>query len=115
MKTHIQTRGFVLTRAIQLYAHKRLKSAVGFAERHIHRIQIKLSDINGPRGGNDKRCKLILTLQGLPTVVIEDTETDLYAAIDRAVARAANALTKKIRRPHYFKADLMLIDYPAVT
>ena len=37
---------------------------------------MRLSDINGPRGGADKRCHLQVVLAGLPDVVVEDIEAD---------------------------------------
>ena len=59
---------------------------------------MRLSDINGPRGGADKRCHLQVVLKGLPDVVIEDTEADLYVAIDRATDRAGRTVVRKIDR-----------------
>ncbi len=59
---------------------------------------MRLSDINGPRGGADKRCHLQVVLDGLPDVVIKDTEANLYVAIDRATDRAERTLVRKIDR-----------------
>jgi len=57
-----------------------------------------LSDINGPRGGVDKRCQLRIVLAGMPDVVIQDTEANLYVAIDRASNRAGRTLVRKLDR-----------------
>jgi ribosome-associated translation inhibitor RaiA len=46
----------------------------------------------------DKRCHLQVVLAGLPDVVVEDTEADLYVAIDRATDRAGRTLVRKIDR-----------------
>jgi ribosome-associated translation inhibitor RaiA len=59
---------------------------------------MRLSDINGPRGGADKRCHVRVVLDGLHDVVIEDIEADLYVAIDRATDRAGRTLVRKIDR-----------------
>ncbi|MFC1689756.1 HPF/RaiA family ribosome-associated protein, partial [Pseudomonadota bacterium] len=72
--------------------------ALAFAEDHIHQIVVRLSDINGPRGGVDKCCRLQVVLEGLPPVVIEDTETDMYVAIDRAANRAGRTVRKRLTR-----------------
>jgi ribosome-associated translation inhibitor RaiA len=61
---------------------------------------MRLSDINGPRGGVDKHCHLQVVLKGLPDVVIEDTEADMYVAINRAVDRAGRTVVRKINRQH---------------
>ncbi len=59
---------------------------------------MRLSAINGPLGGSDKRCHLQAVLAGLPDVVVEDTEADLYVAIDRATDRVGRTLVRKIDR-----------------
>ena len=59
---------------------------------------MRLSDINGLRGSADKRCHLQVVLAGLPDVVVEDIEADLYVAIDRAADRAGPILVRKIDR-----------------
>ena len=53
---------------------------------------------NGPRGGKDKRCCIQVPFPGTRNVVIEDTEADLYVAIDRAADRAARAVSRRLER-----------------
>ena len=104
MKTNIQAQGFALTESIRAYTELRLLYAVSFASQIIQRVTVRLSDINGPRGGNDKKCQLVFTLQGLPDVIIQDTESNLYVAIDRAVDRASRAVARVIDRQHDYRA-----------
>jgi ribosome-associated translation inhibitor RaiA len=98
MQTDIQTRGFSLTKAIREYTLRRLSTASHFADHHIRRITVRLSDINGTRGGIDKRCQLVFTLAHMPSVLIEDIGHDLYVAIDRATERASVSLARQIER-----------------
>jgi len=98
MQIDIQTRNFDLTNALRSYAERRLRFALTLADNHVQRIVMRLSDINGPRGGEDKRCHLLVVLAGLPDVVVEDTEADLYFAIDRAVDRAGRTVMRKLDR-----------------
>ena len=98
MQIDIQARNFSLTDALRSYAERRLSFALNSGKDHIQRVVIRLSDINGPRGGADKRCHLQVVLAGLSGVVIEDTEVDLYDAIDRATERAGNTVVRKIKR-----------------
>ena len=58
MKIEIQALNFSLTRAMRMYIERRLGFALSRGYRHVNRILVRLSDINGPRGGNDKRCHL---------------------------------------------------------
>ena len=98
MQIDIQSRGFSLTEALLKYSEQRLLFSMSYFSNHIKRVAIRLSDINGPRGGSDKRCHLQVTMPGLPDVVVEDTESDLYAAIDRAMDRARRTVARKIDR-----------------
>ena len=59
---------------------------------------MRLSVINGPRGGEDKCCHVRVELAQLTDVVIEDTEVDMYAAIDRAADRAGRTVGRRLAR-----------------
>lgn len=102
MQMDIQCRGFDLTDGLRDYARKRLAYSLNCGDGYIGRVIVRLSDINGPRGGKDKRCHIEVCLKGLPEVVIEDTEVDLYVAIDRAAERAGRALARSLDRQREF-------------
>ena len=107
MRVTIQTNGFEMTSALRAYTEQRLATALGWAREHMHKLVVWLSDINGPRGGVDKRCKIQVQLGGGREVIIEDTEADLYAAIDRAADRADRALVRKVARTRDFARERM--------
>lgn len=98
MRIDIQTSGFILTDGLREHAKRRLQFALSWANHDVHKIAMRLSDINGPRGGSDKRCQIQVRLSGGQDVVIEDTEADLYVAIDRAADRADHAVARRLER-----------------
>jgi len=98
MQIDIQARDFSLTDALRSHAERRLRFALTCCDDHIQRVVMRLSDINCPRGGADKRCHVQIVLAGLPDVVIEDTEADQYVAIDRATDRAGRTVVRRINR-----------------
>ena len=98
MKIEIQARNFSLTDSLREYIERRLGFALSTRDEHILRIAVRLSDINGPRGGADKCCQIQVVLPHLPDVVIEDTEVDLYTAIDRAADRAGRTVGRRLAR-----------------
>ena len=71
---------------------------MSYCSGHVNRVVVRLSDINGPRGGADKRCHIQVVLAGIPDVVVEDTEVDLYTAIDRATDRARRTVFRRVDR-----------------
>ena len=96
MQTDIQARGFSMTEALQNHIRNRLGFTFLHASRRVNRVRVRLSDLNGPRGGVDKCCLVEVTLDGLPLVVVEDVQSDMYTAIDRAVGRTARTVKRRL-------------------
>jgi ribosome-associated translation inhibitor RaiA len=53
---------------------------------------------NGPRGGEDKSCSIEVRLKGAPALLVEDTQSDLYVAVDRAAGRIGRTLDRYLAR-----------------
>ena len=96
MQIAIQSRDFSLTDALQDHVHNRLGFTLSRAASRVRRVDVRLSDLNGPRGGVDKRCLVEIRIDGLPAVVVEDVQSDMYTAIDRAAARAARTVMRRL-------------------
>lgn len=62
--------------------------------------RVQMSDVNGPRGGVDKRCQVELKTEGAGTVVVTSLARDWRSALDAALLRAARALVRLWRRDH---------------
>jgi putative sigma-54 modulation protein len=100
MQIDIEARSFTLTKALKSYIEKKLKSTLSSYGKHplFKRAVIRLSNVNGPRGGEDKLCHIQLMLAGAPDIIIKNTEQDIYAAIDIASRRAGNAVVRRLER-----------------
>ena len=98
MNIEIQTRHFMLTEGIHDHVRRRLSFALGSRFHQVKRIIVRLSDINGPRGGNDKRCHIQISLPRQADVVIEDVQSDLYLAVSRAADRANRTISRRLSR-----------------
>ncbi len=59
---------------------------------------VQLADVNGPRGGVDKRCQVQFTTDGGATVVITSMARDWRDALDSALTRANRALVRMCQR-----------------
>ncbi|TDP62085.1 HPF/RaiA family ribosome-associated protein [Roseateles toxinivorans] len=60
--------------------------------------EVSMSDVNGPRGGVDKRCQVELRTDGAGSVVVTSVSHDWRTALDNALARAARFLMRMWRR-----------------
>lgn len=98
MQLDIQARGFSLTEGLRNHCERRLRFALGPASSRLRSVAIRLTDVNGPRGGVDKCCTIRALVPGAPPVVIAQYETDIYVAIDRAADRAARSLARRTQR-----------------
>ncbi len=65
----------------------------------VPRATVRLADINGPRGGVDKRCQIELKTAGAqPAVIITSIARDWRTALEGALARATRVLVRGLRR-----------------
>jgi putative sigma-54 modulation protein len=98
MRLSIFARGFELTEALHDHVSRRAGFALSRYKQVVKQVQIRLSDINGPRGGDDKQCVFLVDLVGSAPVVIRERDADAYAAIDRAADRVDRAVARLIER-----------------
>ncbi len=98
MQTDIRTQNVRLSEALRDYIDRRLRLALGRFAPRLSRLTIRLADLNGPRGGVDKSCRLGASLIPQGNVLITTTDVSLHAAIDRAVERLDRALVRVLKR-----------------
>jgi len=80
------------------YIDHRLSFAFTRTHHEIEDVRITLSDINGPRGGIDKQCQIVLIPSALQPIVVSEKQEDLRQAIDRCLYRASQCLDRKLKR-----------------
>ncbi len=98
MRIRIQGLSFELTDAIVRHIEGRIKLSLGTASDQIAAVSVRLKDINGPRGGADKRCRIVVRLRPLRSIIVEAVGRDLYATVDEAAARAKEAVWRRLKR-----------------
>ena len=84
--------------ALRSMAESRLRFALRRQAWRIPKAKLSLSDINGPKGGEDKQVQVELRLAGAPVVVVTATSRDWRAAIDLALGRATQKVIRTMRR-----------------
>ena len=85
---------------------RRLHFVLGRFAPEVERVTARVEDVNGPRGGMDKRCRMEVKLRGMGNVPGEACADDFEAAVafaaerlGRGVARALERRSHKKRRP----------------
>ena len=64
----------------------------------IKSIDLKVEDVNGPRGGIDKLCRVMVKLKRKADVVITSQDQKLSRAISAAIERASRSVNRQIDR-----------------
>lgn len=77
---------------------RKLGMKLGKFASSIERITVRLFDANGPKGGRDQICQVKVVLSGLPSIVIEERDSALQNAIDRAMKATAVAVRRSVQR-----------------
>ena len=77
---------------------RRVRFALRRLNALVPRADVQLADVNGPRGGLDKRCQIALRTDGAGEVVVSSVAGDWRTALDEALARAVRHVLKVWRR-----------------
>jgi hypothetical protein len=77
--------------------NRRAAVALGRFSSHVTSVTVRLEDLNGPRGGVDKRCSLEVT-GTFGERVVEARDQTFRTAIDRAFATMQRCLVRAIQR-----------------
>ena len=73
---------------------------LGKYETSIERVTVRVLDVNGPRGGVYKLCRIKVVLSGLPSVVLESQALMLKDAINGALSGTERAVRRSAQRRH---------------
>ncbi len=110
-----------VTAGLREYIDRRLYFALGRFGPAIDHVSVRVGDINGPRGGIDKHCRIVVKLRasGSNPIAVDDNDEDLRAAVARASNRAgrtvARAIERKRRKRAYQRRRLLVQDISHLT
>lgn len=95
---HIRCVGPMLDSADRDYLRRKLGRKIGRFGAVVERASVRVEDVNGPRGGVDKRSRIKVVLSGLPSVIIDERHHSLQAAMDRSLDRVEHAVRQALQR-----------------
>lgn len=73
--------------ALKDHIERRFTGALGRIGHFIRRVEVRVDDVNGPRGGQDKRCSALVAVDGGRALNVEAKAGDAYRAIDQLAER----------------------------
>ena len=98
MKLQVNSPDFKLTPALKQRLKRRITFALNRFSDRIRLVKVWLRDINGPKGGIDKVCRILVEGSAGWVVPVEVTRQDAYEAIDFAGERVNRAVTRRVSK-----------------
>jgi putative sigma-54 modulation protein len=104
MDLKTRTQGLSLDQSLRAYLDERVEHAVGRFQHIVRSIDVRLTDENGPRGGDGMRCRVVVDVRGEGALVIEETRSEAFLAVARAMDRLRTMMRKHANhRAHRFR------------
>jgi putative sigma-54 modulation protein len=108
MKLTIRTRHLELSPELRDQLHRRIQFALGRLSPAIRTVDVTVADINGPKGGDDKQCRIRVRGQAIGTLVLEHLGRDPLTTVSQAAERAAYAVSRSLARRRMFAPALAI-------
>lgn len=118
MKLSMTTRGDATDQIEPLRQHliKRMSLGLDRQADRVMTLSALLDDLNGPRGGVDKRCRLTARGPEISEVVVEHVASDWPSAIDGAMDTLSRVVSRqrlRSRRPwRRLNSRVLLVENP---
>lgn len=98
--------GLELTDSLREFCEERIVRPLRrIYDREGPRLEIELSDDNGPKGGIDKRCRITFEMPHTRTINVVQNSDDIYRAVDLAASRFRRLVKRykgwKLSPPRY--------------
>lgn len=98
MKIQIRSPRNSKSKALQDYAERRMLFALGRFASQVSVVTVRFFDLNGPKGGEDKSCRMLVKLRQGSEFVLEEIEGDYYRALDFAAERMSRRIARTLER-----------------
>lgn len=94
----VRSKNLDLTPELRAHAERSLSVALDRFGSRIAQVRVGVADVNGPKGGIDKTCRVQVRGESGWEVLITQEDADAFAVIDRAGERASQAVARLLDR-----------------
>lgn len=98
MKIDITTQQVELDKNVSDQILRRLQFALSKFGHSIRQVQVHFSDLNGPKGGNDKKCSIKVKLVTTGEVMVQGVGKDIATTLSYSVERVGRAVKRELER-----------------
>ena len=98
MKIDIRFRGFESQSSLRDHATRRAHAHLSRFGEEVTTVLVRLTDVNGPKGGPDKRCQVTVRGPRFGSATLTDLNADAYAAVESAIERLGHTVGRELAR-----------------
>ena len=102
MKIDIRGQRIELTEALRAHIERGLQFALGQFGARVTAVTVTVEDLNDPRGGVDKQCRITVVLASTSHLRVEVLGTEITAAVDQAADHLARAIAREFEHHHSY-------------
>jgi hypothetical protein len=100
MKINLRSLGIPLSDDLEALVERRVRYGLTRFAESVHEVHVTLDDLNGPRGGLDKVCRMRVRTGRRRLCIVEQRASSIEAAVSSAAARAARAVARELAHAH---------------
>ncbi|MEI8378495.1 MAG: HPF/RaiA family ribosome-associated protein [Planctomycetota bacterium] len=105
MLWELRTNGMEINPGLRDHIDRRLNFALSRFGSRVTKATVSLTDNNGPKGGVDKSCQIVVRLRGLGDVIADVVDTEWGVSVDRATTRIGHNVGRELERKREFGRD----------
>lgn len=113
MKIDVRLRGIEHPESLRDHATRRIHLQLSRFGPELSEVIVRISDLNGPRGGLDKHCRITLRGRRFRELILDEVSDDPRLVMEAALDRIARLLARELARVRQVRAGRPVrIDLP---
>ena len=100
MRLNLTWKGVAKTPVMDRLLEHKLHYALDRFGHWVQSVDLAVEDLNGPKGGVDKRCRMAVSIPRHRSVVVDGRGEDMMAVVTDVIDRTAAALARVRDRRH---------------
>jgi putative sigma-54 modulation protein len=98
MKSQVRFHGVETSESLREYAARRIHLHLSRFGRDLTVVVVRIADVNGPKGGRDKRCRVSVRGPRIGSTTLDEYSGDFWSAVDLALERAAQKVGRALEK-----------------
>lgn len=98
MRLEVRSGDLDVAEVVKGSLERRLRFVLGRFGNQIGRVTVHLTETNGSQVKAGYRCRIVAHVRAAGRILVEDTDTDLGAVVNRAVDRVGQVVVRELAR-----------------